>query len=280
MLSDFLPEDPTPRAAMDEMSAPHGADDIVKSVDSAADLTLQPHVIGLVDARVHEEKSKCTNGNKLCVQCAQCGRVSDEGCLGTDDFIGQWFCNECWESWDTNDECSAHSDVDSLESEVPDVLGSADMPGLACVPRISPLLFAGNQYSAASEAFDEVISTCVPLDLDGHPAEHLCTTPLPFDEEEGLESEEAAAAAARCIIAGAHAVNEALESGKITLVHCEYGQNRSGAICCAYAVLFKQWTAQDAIRYFRRCNLRDRHYLNQRPMNNKVFNGVVQQLER
>jgi len=263
---------------MDEMSAPHGTDDIMKSADFVAELTLQPRAIELVDEDAHEEQSKCTNGKKLCVQC---GMYSDEGFLGTDDFIGQWFCSKCWESWDTNDEFSVRSDGgESLESEVPDVLGYADTPGLACVPRISPMLFVGNQYSAASEAFDEVISTCMPLDLDGYPAEHLCTIALPFDDEEGLESEEAAAAAARCIIAGAHAVNEALESGKTTLVHCEYGQNRSGAICCAYAVLFKQWTAQDAIHYFRSCNLRDRHYLNQRPLNNQVFHAIVQQLER
>lgn len=226
------------------------------------------------------EEAMCTSTTRL---CAQCGKLSAEGYLGTDEFAGQWFCGKCWQEFlqetDTCDEFSVCSEGDSLYSEVVNIPGHADLPGFVEVPHMSPLLCIGNQYSPASEEFDEVISACMPLDLDGCPAKHLCTKAIPFHDLEGLESKEASSVAAESIVAGARLVNDALEHGKRTLVHCEYGQNRSGAICCAYAVLFKHWTAKDAINYFRCCNLRDRHYLDQRPMNNEVFNSIIEQLE-
>lgn len=261
-------------------------DDLDTSDDFNAELVLQstgptpcnnePGVI-----HPHQGATQCTNTNNL---CAQCEELSADGYLGTDQFVGQWFCGKCWEEFlqetDTCDVFSALSDADTAYSEVVNMLGYADVPGFVEVPHISPLLYIGNQYSAASGEFDEVISACMPLDLDGYPAKQLCNKTVLFDDWEGLESEQAAAAAAHSIVAGAELVNDALDSGKRTLVHCEYGQNRSGAICCAYAVLFKQWTAMEAIDYFRCCNLRDRCYVDQRPMNNDIFNSIIEQLER
>merc|ERR1712232_1215380 len=63
-------------------------------------------------------------------------------------------------------------------------------------------------------------------------------------------------------------------------VHCEYGQNRSGSIVCAYAVLHLRWTADAAISYMRERNFADRHYDDQEPMCNPLFCQIIAELER
>ena len=63
-----------------------------------------------------------------------------------------------------------------------------------------------------------------------------------------------------------------------------WGQNRSCAICCAYAVLHRGMSAQDAIRYMRERNLAERSYAGQQPpggaMHNRVFREIIGELER
>jgi len=157
--------------------------------------------------------------------------------------------------------------------------GYEDMPGYCHVEQISPLLFVGNARSAACGEFDAVISTVTPLSRNGDPAPELSTSELKFEDQQGAESEKDAAAARQYIIRGAAVLASSIDEGRRTLVHCEWGQNRSGAICCAYAVLFGGWSAADAMEYFRSCNRRDRCYLGQMPMHNQVFNGIIHQLE-
>jgi len=88
--------------------------------------------------------------------------------------------------------------------------------------------------------------------------------------------------AAWCCVAlrGAGAGAGAALRWQRTLVHCEWGQNRSGSICCAYAILHKGWAADDAIAYMQARNFADRQYVGQSPMSNKCFNEIMRHLER
>mmetsp|Transcript_9316 Transcript_9316/g.20731 ORF Transcript_9316/g.20731 Transcript_9316/m.20731 type:complete len:212 (-) Transcript_9316:125-760(-) len=162
--------------------------------------------------------------------------------------------------------------------DLPD--GTQDLPGFANLPKISNLLSVGNQCSAAHGSFGAVISTTTPLGVDGAPADWLSTVSIPYKDGHGRESRAAAKSARSCIVRGAAAVAAAISKGKRTLVHCEWGQNRSGAICCAYAVLWKRWKAEDAINHVMESNRAMRCYSGQRPMCNEVFNGIIAALER
>mmetsp|Transcript_33599 Transcript_33599/g.96397 ORF Transcript_33599/g.96397 Transcript_33599/m.96397 type:complete len:237 (-) Transcript_33599:136-846(-) len=157
-------------------------------------------------------------------------------------------------------------------------MGCEDTPGYARLPQFDEWLWVGNQYSAAAGSFDAVISTITPLDLQGADAPALTTCGIPFEDMHGAETEDAERFARRSIVRGAAAVARALASGRRTLVHCEWGQNRSGSICCAYAVLYLGWDANKAIAYMRRRNKADRRYEGQFPMSNKCFNGIMRSL--
>lgn len=165
------------------------------------------------------------------------------------------------------------------------VWGCADVPGYSHLEKISPLLWVGNEVAAAHGDFDAVVSTTTPYDLEGHPAPHLATHQVLFEDARGAETAGAADFAKRCILQGASVVAECIAAGKKTLVHCAWGQNRSCSICCAYAVLHVGLGADDAIAYVRRCNLADRQYKGQRPprggaMHNNVFCDIVRSLQR
>eukprot|EP00933_Yihiella_yeosuensis_P050938 TRINITY_DN48750_c0_g1_i1.p1 TRINITY_DN48750_c0_g1~~TRINITY_DN48750_c0_g1_i1.p1 ORF type:complete len:294 (-),score=44.48 TRINITY_DN48750_c0_g1_i1:122-904(-) len=159
------------------------------------------------------------------------------------------------------------------------VEGSQDRPGYAVLPKMNHLLCVGNQYSAACSKFDCVISTVIPKDLDGENAPNLSTHQLMFEDGHGHESANSAAFAREQILQGAALTAKALSEGKRTLVHCEWGQNRSNSICCAYAVLYLKWSAKDAIDYAREQNWTERCYAGQRPMFNEVFNQLIQEFE-
>merc|ERR1712039_10217 len=156
--------------------------------------------------------------------------------------------------------------------------GCEDVPGYAHLPEFSPLLYVGNQYSASAGDFDFVVSTVVPLDTDGNPTPDLSSVALLFEDGHGSESSDEAALARESIMQGATVVARALAARKKTLVHCAWGQNRSGSICCAYAVLYCGWSAKAAIAYFRQRNFAERHYSGQSPMSNSCFNRIIRTL--
>jgi len=151
-----------------------------------------------------------------------------------------------------------------------------DSPGYAHLPAVSPLLYVGNGRAAARDkAFAAVISAVVPRDNSGKCAPGLMTHAALFEDFDGCERSQDLVAAMRSIVDGASAVAEALETGKRTLVSCEYGQNQSCAICCAYAVLHLGWAPDDAIGYIRERNFADR---SMGAMFNKVFNDIISKL--
>ena len=112
-------------------------------------------------------------------------------------------------------------------------------PGAAHLPAISPLLYVGNKRAAAERAggYDVVVSTTVPVDAAGREdvAGALSTHVLLYEDTEEASH---ADTARRQIADGARLVADAVAAGKTVLVHCEWGQNRSCSICCAFAVLY------------------------------------------
>lgn len=169
--------------------------------------------------------------------------------------------------------------VQSLHAAT-DVEGYEDIPGYAHLPAWSSLLFVGNQYAAASGEFGTVISAVVPLDLGGSEKPSLSSHVLHFDDNLGDESEDELALARSRFIEGASLVGRSIAEGKRTLVHCVWGQNRSGSIVCTYAVLYLHWTADAAISYMRERNFADRQYPGQSPMGNPAFCNIIHDLER
>mmetsp|Transcript_98816 Transcript_98816/g.178398 ORF Transcript_98816/g.178398 Transcript_98816/m.178398 type:complete len:220 (+) Transcript_98816:115-774(+) len=158
--------------------------------------------------------------------------------------------------------------------------GYEDLPGYACLPRMSPLLCVGNQYGASLSDFDIVISTITPKDRSGRLNSKLSSFALLFEDEHGRESASEATLAQERIVEGAALVATAIKARRHTLVHCEWGQNRSGSICCAFAVLYLQWSAKDAIKYLRAQNHAQRQYVGQSPMSNPCFNRLMLKLEK
>jgi hypothetical protein len=161
--------------------------------------------------------------------------------------------------------------------------GCDDMPGVSSLPDISDLLFVGNERAAACGQYDVVVSTVTPRDAKGRPNPQLTTHAIMFEDEKGSETADEEQIARRCVLEGAAVVKDAISSGKRTLVHCSWGQNRSGAICCAYAVLHAGWTAQRAIEYVRARNVATRKYNWQDPpygaMHNPLFCKFIRELE-
>jgi len=171
----------------------------------------------------------------------------------------------------------------STRRDDPKPRGCDDVPGYARLPSWSSLLYVGNQRSAWHGDFETVISATIPKGPDGHQAPSMMTHAILFDDLRGSESRACAAFARSRIIDGAKMVAAALKAGKKTLVHCEWGQNRSCSICCAYAVIFLRWTADAVIHYVRERNLSDRRYKGQTPprgaMCNSCFNEIIYELE-
>eukprot|EP00928_Gymnodinium_smaydae_P074336 TRINITY_DN57396_c0_g1_i1.p1 TRINITY_DN57396_c0_g1~~TRINITY_DN57396_c0_g1_i1.p1 ORF type:complete len:222 (+),score=49.18 TRINITY_DN57396_c0_g1_i1:65-667(+) len=161
--------------------------------------------------------------------------------------------------------------------------GCDDKPGVSHLPEISELLWVGNERAAACGSYDVVVSTIVPRDSDGEKAPKLTTHAVLFEDKQGKEEKDEVEVAREAILKGAEIVASAIADGKRTLVHCSWGQNRSCAICCAYAILYRRMSAADAIRYVQERNLADRRYYGQQPpggaMHNRVFCELLGSLE-
>ena len=173
------------------------------------------------------------------------------------------------------------ADAEGGDADLP--WGCDEMPGFAHLAAFHPLLFVGNERSAACADFGCVVSTVEPRDRDGAPAPQLTTDAIHFPDGQGGETADGTERARRCISDGAGVVAAALAAGKRTLVHCSWGQNRSGAICCAFAVRHGGWAdAGAAIAYMRERNHAERHYNGQQPpggpMHNGVFNEIVAEM--
>ena len=165
--------------------------------------------------------------------------------------------------------------------------GCDDRPGYSHLPNIHPQLWVGNQIAAAARAerdrpFDVVISTVPARNLRHEVQPNLSTHTVLFNDDQGRETEDGIDVARRSILEGAEYVNRALAEGNSVLVHCAWGQNRSCAICCAFAVQNRGMSAVDAIAYMRECNLRDRRYMGQHDpggtMHNPVFRRIIREL--
>lgn len=166
--------------------------------------------------------------------------------------------------------------------------GCQDTPGHAHLPAISQLLWVGNEVSAACGTldgpFETVISTVVPRRLSGSKAPELTTHAVMFEDGRGSETSAKKELARERILEGASMVADALSKGRRTLVHCAWGQNRSGTICCAYAVLYAGMSADAAIEYVRKQNRAQRTYRGQvgpgaGPMHNAIFNELLRDIE-
>ncbi len=162
--------------------------------------------------------------------------------------------------------------------------GDTDTPGYSALPDFHHKLVVGNATSPARLHHDHhVLSTAAPTDARGEHDHRLSTTQLLFDDERGNETADKAQYAAARIVEGAAILHRLLESGERVLVHCAWGQNRSCSICCAYAVLYRGWDADDAIAYVRERNRAERKYRGQAPpnggaMHNRVFCDIVRNL--
>jgi len=163
--------------------------------------------------------------------------------------------------------------------------GCADAPGVSHLPRISPLLWVGNEIAPSVGSFDVVVSTVQPRSCrTGARQPELTTHAIMFADGQGSETAAGVAFAKRCILEGAECVAAAVAAGKSVLVHCAWGQNRSCAICCAFAVLHRSMSANEAIDYVRERNLAERSYAGQQPpggaMHNRAFREIIRELER
>ena len=163
--------------------------------------------------------------------------------------------------------------------------GCADSPGVSHLPRISPLLWVGNEIAPSVGSFDVVVSTVPPRSCrTGARQPELTTHAIMFADGQGSETAAGVAFAKRCILEGAECVAAAVAAGKSVLVHCAWGQNRSCAICCAFAVLHRSMSANEAIDYVRERNIAERSYAGQQPpggaMHNRVFREIIRELER
>eukprot|EP00429_Kryptoperidinium_foliaceum_P007452 CAMPEP_0176024588 /NCGR_PEP_ID=MMETSP0120_2-20121206/12017_1 /TAXON_ID=160619 /ORGANISM="Kryptoperidinium foliaceum, Strain CCMP 1326" /LENGTH=207 /DNA_ID=CAMNT_0017357767 /DNA_START=47 /DNA_END=668 /DNA_ORIENTATION=- len=158
--------------------------------------------------------------------------------------------------------------------------GCDDNPGYASLPHFSPWLFVGNRFAPCFGDFDVVISTVMPVDEGGDRCTELSTYQFMFQDCQGRERASQVERARKRIVAAAAVVAASTDDKKSTLVHCEWGQNRSCTVCCAYAVLYLGWEANAAIAYVRSQNYRERAYLGQSPMCNRAFNKILQELEK
>ena len=165
--------------------------------------------------------------------------------------------------------------------EDPRPFGNHDLPGWVHLPNISPLLYVGNQRAPQQETFDVVVATV----HTPHTNPRATTHNLHFDDQRGAETNAEVHVAKSRIRQGAKIVHDAVQNQKRVLVHCAWGQNRSCSICCAYAVLYLNWTADRAIQYCREANVAGRSYRGQKPpnggaMHNLVFCTLVAELEK
>lgn len=167
--------------------------------------------------------------------------------------------------------------------------GSRDLPGIARLSRFDPALDVGNSVAAAAardnnREYAVVVSTVTPR-AACHPFDEmpdLSTMSFHWPDGCGRETPAGEAIARGRIVAAARALNDALDglksSKKRALVHCSWGQNRSNAICVAYAVLYRNWEPDAAIAYAQETCCRERRYKFPRPLHNDVFVSILRRL--
>ena len=138
-------------------------------------------------------------------------------------------------------------------------------------------LFVGNRKSPGvfrdkygKNAY--ILSTVQP----SSPGWKLTNKRVEFDDQEGEETSSEKIKAKECIIKGANIVNGAIVKGKLVLVHCYAGQNRSAAICAAYLILYKGWTPKEAISHLRHHVEVDREVLD--VLQNSTFTDILESL--
>ncbi|KAJ8598418.1 hypothetical protein CTAYLR_007658 [Chrysophaeum taylorii] len=168
------------------------------------------------------------------------------------------------------------------------VSGNRDTPGFARLERFHPSLDVGNEVAAAHAAsrrrsYAVVLSTVTPRNSSPPYAEDPSLTTLEFKwhDQCGRETPAGEAVAKRKIVEAARALDEAISSlsdGERVLVHCAWGQNRSNAICVAWACLFRKWTPQAAVAYAKAACCDQRRYANPRPLHNDVFVNILMTL--
>ena len=165
-----------------------------------------------------------------------------------------------------------------------DYPGNRDRPGCARLPRFHAALWVGNEMAAshrsrAGNPFDVVLSTVPPRDVETFAPVSLTTHEFLFDDRCGRETPAARGIAQGKILAAAQALDAALAAGSsAALVHCSWGQNRSCAICVAWAVLYREWAPDDAIRYAKERCRAERRYQHPRPLHNEVFLSILRSL--
>ena len=134
---------------------------------------------------------------------------------------------------------------------------------------------AASHARAAGRPFDFVPSTVEPVDVATFDPTNLSSAKFLFPDKVGAEKDGDVVVARRNIVEGARALDAALRDGARSLVHCAFGQNRSAAICVAYAVLYRSWDAKDAGAYARSAIADARDYRHQRPFHNARFQEIV-----
>lgn len=140
------------------------------------------------------------------------------------------------------------------------------------------MLHVGNEIAASHAPpgyFRCVLSTVPALDRNLARAPAHTTVKLYFLDGMGRESLAGESFARSCIVKGAHAVGAALDKGERTLVHCSFGQNRSTAICICWAILYRGWSADDAVEYVVQQNKLHRQYYGQSPCSNPSFIRIL-----
>ena len=160
--------------------------------------------------------------------------------------------------------------------------GNRDRPGCAALPRFHASLFVGNEVAAdaaarAGRPFSFVLSTVEPVcSATAEARRDLSTVECHFPDKVGREKDHDVVLARERIVEGAAALDAALAAGGgSALVHCAWGQNRSVAICVAWAVLYRSWDSRDAARYARDAVRAGRAYDRPRPLHNDRFVQIL-----
>mmetsp|Transcript_8715 Transcript_8715/g.12088 ORF Transcript_8715/g.12088 Transcript_8715/m.12088 type:complete len:253 (+) Transcript_8715:32-790(+) len=188
--------------------------------------------------------------------------------------------------WSRSLTASVSAALEGVEQSYSLPSGNRDLPGRARLNEIHPKLDVGNELAASyvenSRPYGIVLSTVTPRKAKApyNEAAYLSTHEYKWYDACGRETPAGEADARKNIIAAAKALDTALSAlpsdGPRALVHCAYGQNRSNAVCVAYAVLYCGWSPAAAIEYARKACVRDRRYYLQKPLHNEVFNRILQ----
>jgi len=132
------------------------------------------------------------------------------------------------------------------------------------LPGISPNLYIGNYVACLNYQWDKTICciSCHSKNIDKYS--------YTFNDDPFIDFEEAK----YHILNGARILNQLITENKTKkiLVHCHAGMNRCATICGAYAILYKNWSADKVIDYIRNRNKYERNLL---AITNPVFEKIL-----